>query len=117
MSHLKSGRFRIIRGAMDFLKEPCERMFHRASYLAEKREFNGYPGGVNFFVIALVRHVDVLRRTADARIATSERFPEARRGILDLVSAVTASSPSNGGGFDLNRQNRDSGYIIRDEVR
>jgi len=28
MSHLKSGRFRILRGAMNLLKEPCEIMFH-----------------------------------------------------------------------------------------
>jgi hypothetical protein len=97
MSHLKSGRFRIIRGAMNFLKEPCETMFHRAFYLTEKRGFNGQTGGVNFFVIAWVRHVDVLRRTADTRIAASKRLPKARRGILDRVSAVIASfSPSNG---------------------
>jgi quinol monooxygenase YgiN len=28
MSHLKSGRFKILRGAMNFLKEPYEMMFH-----------------------------------------------------------------------------------------
>ena len=28
MSHLKSGQFRILRGAMNLLKEPYERMFH-----------------------------------------------------------------------------------------
>ena len=28
MSHLKSGRFRILRGAMNLLKEPYEMMFH-----------------------------------------------------------------------------------------
>jgi quinol monooxygenase YgiN len=27
-SHLKSGRFRVLRGAMTLLKEPCEIMFH-----------------------------------------------------------------------------------------
>ena len=26
--HLKSGRFRVLRGAMTLLKEPCEMMFH-----------------------------------------------------------------------------------------
>ncbi len=28
MSHLKSERFRVFRGAMNLLKEPCEMMFH-----------------------------------------------------------------------------------------
>jgi quinol monooxygenase YgiN len=28
MSHLKSGRFRILRGAMNLLREPYEMMFH-----------------------------------------------------------------------------------------
>jgi len=28
MSHLRSGRFRILRGAMNLLKEPYEMMFH-----------------------------------------------------------------------------------------
>jgi quinol monooxygenase YgiN len=41
MSHLKSGRFRILRGAMNLLKEPYEMMFHPAFYPAEKIEFNG----------------------------------------------------------------------------
>jgi len=27
-SHLKSGRFRVLRGAMTLLKEPCKMMFH-----------------------------------------------------------------------------------------
>ena len=27
-SHLTSGRFRVLRGAMTLLKEPCEMMFH-----------------------------------------------------------------------------------------
>ena len=40
-SHLKSERFRILRGAMNLLQEPYEMMFHTAFYLAEKREFNG----------------------------------------------------------------------------
>jgi hypothetical protein len=39
MSHLKSGRFRILRGAMNLLKEPYEMMFHPAFYPAEKRGF------------------------------------------------------------------------------
>ncbi len=30
-SHLKSGRFRVLRGAMNLLKEPCEIMFHTVS--------------------------------------------------------------------------------------
>jgi hypothetical protein len=41
MSHLKSGRFRILRGAMNLLKEPYEMRFHPAFYPAEKRGFNG----------------------------------------------------------------------------
>jgi quinol monooxygenase YgiN len=41
MSHLQSGRFRILRGAMNLLKEPYEMMFHTAFYPAEKRGFNG----------------------------------------------------------------------------
>jgi quinol monooxygenase YgiN len=28
MNHLKSRRFRVLRGAMNLLKEPCEMMFH-----------------------------------------------------------------------------------------
>ena len=35
-SHLKSERFRILRGAMNLLKEPYEMMFHTAFYPAEK---------------------------------------------------------------------------------
>ena len=30
MGHLRSGRFRVLRGAMNLLKEPFEMMFHRA---------------------------------------------------------------------------------------
>ena len=30
MGHLRSGRFRVLRGAMNLLKEPYEMMFHRA---------------------------------------------------------------------------------------
>ena len=30
-SHLKSGRFRVLRGAMNLLKEPYEMMFHTVS--------------------------------------------------------------------------------------
>jgi len=41
MSHLKSGRFRVLRGAMNLLKEPYEMMFLPAFYPAEKRGFNG----------------------------------------------------------------------------
>src|SRR4030042_700537 len=40
MSHLKSGRFRVLQGAMNLLKEPYEMMFHSAFYLAKKRGFN-----------------------------------------------------------------------------
>ena len=40
-SHLKSERFRILRGAMNLLKEPYEIMFHTAFYPAEKRGLNG----------------------------------------------------------------------------
>jgi quinol monooxygenase YgiN len=41
MSYLKSGRFKVLRGAMNLLKEPYEMMFHTAFYPAEKRRFNG----------------------------------------------------------------------------
>ena len=40
-SHLKSERFRVLRGAMTLLKEPYEMMFHPAFYPVEKRGFNG----------------------------------------------------------------------------
>ena len=40
-SHLKSERFRVLRGAMTLLKEPYEMMFHPAFYPPEKRGFNG----------------------------------------------------------------------------
>jgi len=30
MGHLRSGRFRVLRGAMNLLQEPYEMMFHRA---------------------------------------------------------------------------------------
>jgi quinol monooxygenase YgiN len=30
MGHLRSGRFRVLRGAMNLLKEPYEMMFHKA---------------------------------------------------------------------------------------
>ena len=30
MGHLRSGRFRVLRGAMNLLKEPYEVMFHKA---------------------------------------------------------------------------------------
>ena len=42
ISHLKSGRFRVFRGAMNLLKEPYEMMFHPAFYPAGKRGFDGY---------------------------------------------------------------------------
>jgi quinol monooxygenase YgiN len=41
MTHLKSEHFRVLRGAMNLLKEPYEMMFHPAFYPAEKRGFNG----------------------------------------------------------------------------
>ena len=34
MSHLKSGRFRVLRGAMNLLKEPYEMMFHTGFHVA-----------------------------------------------------------------------------------
>ena len=37
-SHLKSGRFRILRGAMNLLKKPYEMMFHTASNPAGTEE-------------------------------------------------------------------------------
>ncbi len=39
--HMKSERFRVLRGAMTLLKEPYEMRFHPAFYPAEKRGFNG----------------------------------------------------------------------------
>jgi len=38
-SHLKSEHFRVLRGAMNLLKEPYEMMFCPAFYPAEKRGF------------------------------------------------------------------------------
>ena len=38
MSYLKSGRFRVLRGAMNLLKEPYEMVFHTVSHLAEMKE-------------------------------------------------------------------------------
>ena len=38
MSHLKSGRFRVLRGAMNLLKEPYERMFLTVSHPAGMEE-------------------------------------------------------------------------------
>ena len=38
MSHLKSGRFRILRGAMNLLKEPYEMTFHTVSHPAGMEE-------------------------------------------------------------------------------
>ncbi len=40
-NHLKSERFRILRGAMNLLKEPYEMMFHPAFYPAEKKGVRG----------------------------------------------------------------------------
>ena len=38
-SYLKSGRFRVLRGAMNLLKEPYERMFYHLFYPAGLRRF------------------------------------------------------------------------------
>ncbi len=38
MSHMKSGRFRVLRGAMSLLKEPYEMTFHTASKSAGMEE-------------------------------------------------------------------------------
>ncbi len=38
MSHLKSGRFGVLRGAMNLLKEPCEMMFHTVSHPVGMKE-------------------------------------------------------------------------------
>jgi len=40
-SHLKSERFKVLRGAMNLLKEPYEMMFHTVSTRREWRGFNG----------------------------------------------------------------------------
>ena len=37
-SHLKSGRFRVLRGAMNLLKEPYEMTFHTVFHLAGMEE-------------------------------------------------------------------------------
>jgi len=37
-SYLKSGHFRVLRGAMTLLKEPYEMMFHTVFHPAEKEE-------------------------------------------------------------------------------
>jgi len=37
-SHLKSGRFRVLRGAMNLLKEPYEMMFHTVFHPAGMEE-------------------------------------------------------------------------------
>ena len=37
-SHLKSGRFKVLRGAMTLLKEPCEMMFHTVFHPAGMEE-------------------------------------------------------------------------------
>jgi quinol monooxygenase YgiN len=38
MTHLKSEHFKVLRGAMNLLKEPCERMFHTVFDPAEMEE-------------------------------------------------------------------------------
>ena len=38
MSHLKSERFRVFRGAMNLLREPYEMMFHTGFHLAVMKE-------------------------------------------------------------------------------
>jgi quinol monooxygenase YgiN len=42
-SHLKSGRFRVLRGAMNLLKEPYEMMFQNAFHPAEMEENRSPP--------------------------------------------------------------------------
>ena len=37
-SHLKSGRFKVLRGAMNLLKEPCEMTFHTVFHPAGMEE-------------------------------------------------------------------------------
>jgi quinol monooxygenase YgiN len=38
MSHLKSGRFRVLRGAMNLLKEPYEMVFHTVFHPSGMKE-------------------------------------------------------------------------------
>jgi len=38
MSHLKSGRFKVLRGAMNLLREPYEMMFHTVFHPAKMEE-------------------------------------------------------------------------------
>jgi hypothetical protein len=38
MTHLKSKHFRVLRGAMNLLKEPCERIFHTVLHPAGMEE-------------------------------------------------------------------------------
>ena len=47
-SYLKSGRFRVLRGAISLLKEPYEMMFHTVSHPAgkEKPNFPLIPKGM-----------------------------------------------------------------------
>jgi quinol monooxygenase YgiN len=42
-SHLHSGHFKVLRGAMSLLSEPCEIHFHAA------HEVEGNPGNVQFY--------------------------------------------------------------------
>jgi len=37
-SHMKSERFKVLRGAMNLLKEPCKMMFHTAFQLEGREE-------------------------------------------------------------------------------
>jgi quinol monooxygenase YgiN len=41
MTHLKSEHFRVLRGAMNLLKEPYERMFHTVFHPAGMEEIQG----------------------------------------------------------------------------
>ena len=40
MTHLKSEHFRVLRGAMNLLKEPCEMMFHTVFHPAGMEDIN-----------------------------------------------------------------------------
>ncbi len=44
--HLKSDRFRVLRGAMNLLQEPCEMVFHTVSAGKRKREMRSRQGMV-----------------------------------------------------------------------
>jgi len=38
MTHMKSDHFKVLRGAMNLLKEPCERLFYTVSHLPGMEE-------------------------------------------------------------------------------